>query len=512
MLTKEISTSTDRQVGLFLALSLPVFTACIDIMAISVALNNIMHGLSTSINTIQWLLSGYTIGTAIFLIIIGKIADIYGRKKILILGNILFLIASLVASFSYSINLLIICRILQGIASAMMITSSISIITHHFAPQERGPIIANWGSILGLGMAIGPLIGGLILYFLSWRAIFALNVPICLIAHLLIIKYAPESKDELIHHKIDWVGTFLLTILMLSLAIILSDGNSLGWTSSTVYFLLSIFFVSLVAFITFEYLNSSPLIDYTLFSYRNFSAASFCGFASYFCMYAWLFIFSLYLQNTYGMSPLNAGFLCSSFSIAFALGAKFVGKVINKIGYKYLITIGFILAITAFLWMKTTTLTTQSWQFVTMFFLLGIAITSINAPSLSAATQHLPANNAGIASAVMLTMRWLGGSIGIAIVTLVFQLVSKNYFIQYLYKDTAISISQKNIFTTFLHDNNIESLSNNLINTPFHLIEPRIKMAMTTGLSACCTTLAIVAFIGFLCATFFIRSPKLKVL
>ncbi len=454
-----------KKIGLLLAICLPVTIACVDLMALSIALNNIMHDFSSTIDKTQWILGAYTIGTAAFLISTGKLADFYGRRKLLVLGVFLFAGSSLVAVFSNSINLLIACRFAQGISSGMMMTTVISIITHSFAPQMRGPMIAKWGFSLGLGLAMGPTVGGLLIHLLNWRAIFAINIPICLVSYFLIVNFISESKDENTKQKIDWLEIGLLTILLILLATILSSAANLGWLSNTIK-MLTILFISLaILFIFIEFKKEQPLIDYILFKQPNFVGATVSGLLSYFCLYAWLFIFSIYLQKALGMSSLKASLLCSSFSVAMALNSNLVAKLMKRQSNKTLMQSGFLLAIVAFIWMATITVDTAVWQFALMFFLLGIAITTINAPSLTAATENVPAHKAGIASGIIFTIRWLGGSAGIIVATAVFQTVSNNY---------------------------VGSL----------------KSSLTAGLSAACITLAIAAITGFICSSTLISYGK----
>lgn len=502
----------DSQFCILFALCLPVTIACVDVMAISVAYNNIMQDFSGSIIKTQWVLSGYTIGTAAFLITIGKLADIHGRRRMLLLGVFLFSFSSLMAALSFSMNLLIISRFVQGIASAMMMTTVISIITYQFSPQVRGAIIAKWGISLGLGLAVGPFVGGVFIYWLNWRSIFIVNIPICLIAYLLISRYISESKDDKTIPKIDWLETCLLTCILISLVTILSAGSSLGWSSKSINVLIGIFTATLILFVFVERKKKNPIIDFILFKQPNFFGATFCGFISYFCMYAWLFIFGVYLQNTFEMSTLEAGLVCSSFSISFAFSSKMIGSVIYKLGNKLLIQFGFTLTIVAFIWMATITLSTNIWEFILMFFLLGTGITIVNAPSMTAATEYVPSYKTGIASGIIFTIRWLGGSVGIVITTIIFQIFSYKQFIQFLGNANNLSIDQKDFLLHRLSDAN-KSIINMFIPANFQdasLLMNQIKQSSTAGLSSACVSLAILAGLGLIFSTILIRSPEAK--
>jgi EmrB/QacA subfamily drug resistance transporter len=410
-----------KQSLLLLSLCLPVTIACIDLMALGTAIDKIRFDFSTSITTTQWLLSGYTIGTASFLITIGRMADIFGRRKTLLLGVLLFALSSLIASISNSIDLLIFSRFSQGVASSIMMTTVISIITNHFPSELRSPVIAKWAFSLGIGMTIGPLIGAILVYYLNWRAIFAINIPICILAYYLIFTYVPESIDKASNITIDWIETIILSVVMILLVTILSQGKMWGWLSFTTLLLLSFFIISFLSFFYIELSKGHPLIDLSLFTLKNFSTATFCGFLSYFCMYAWLFLFSSYLQKSHGLTALKTGLVLSSFSIAFVFSSKLINPMSKKFGNKKLIHIGFILSIFVFLLMSTINLNTGLNQLAIMFFLLGICITLLNATSMIMATEIVPGNKSGIASGTIFTIRWLGGSIGIAVIAMVYE-------------------------------------------------------------------------------------------
>jgi len=471
-------------------------------MALSVAINDIMQDFAVSMNKAQWLLSGYTIGTAAFLILIGKLADVYGRRKLLLIGIIIFALSSFTAAISNKIDFLLISRFIQGISSAMMMTTVISIITNNFPPEMRSSMIARWGVSLGLGLAIGPLIGGLIIHLFNWRIIFLVNIPICLMSYFLVTQFIEESKDTISQSKINWLESILLTFLLLLLITALSEGSYWGWLSQYTIILSISFLLLLFAFIFIERKKKNPLIDISLFRNLNFCSATFCGFISYFCMYGWLFIIGIYLQSAYSLTSLLTGVLCSSFSIAFAFTSKLLSKIIKNSENKSLIQTGFVLSIIDFLWMTTITVSTQVWLLILMFFLLGASIMLINAPSLAAATLETPSHKAGIASGIIFTIRWLGGSIGVAIVALIFKFVSNDNFMKYLQTASNISSVKKNIILHELINTNLQRLilPENLSSHETGLLMMQIKSSLTEGLIFSCLFMVGLSLIGLICS------------
>lgn len=413
-----------KYTGLFLliALCLPVAIACLDIMAVSVALNPIMTQFSASISATQWLISAYTIGTASFLILVGKLADLYGRRKLLLCGIFLFGLASVMAATAPAMFILILARFLQGVASSMMMTTVVSIIVHHFEQEERTHVLSKWALSLGVGMSLGPLVGGIILHFASWPCIFVVNIPVCLAAYYLAIKYIPESKDLSGKIKIRWGEAALLSLVLILLVLIFSEGESLGWRSHLMFGFIFSFLAAVCLYGLLLRYRGSVFVDLSLFKLKNYFEGAACGFLSYFCMYAWLFIFGLYLQKDCGMSPLQTGMMFISYSATSALCSHFISKIIKKWGRKIPVQLGFGTALIALLWMSRITPLTPIWQLLIMSAMLGMMLTFVNVPSMNLAMSGIPSEKTGIASGTVFTIRWLGGSIGVAIITVIFQM------------------------------------------------------------------------------------------
>lgn len=418
----------DARINFFymLALCLSVTIACIDVMAVSVAIAPIMKNFSSSLQTSQWLLSGYTMGTAAFFITMGRLADLYGRRKILMVGLWMFALASLAASMSLGIYYLIISRFVQGVASATMMTTVMSIITNEFSPEERGRIISTYGISLGLVLASGPAIGGLLTTYFNWQAIFLINLPICAISAWLIMAYLPESKSEEGKFSIDWLESIILTLLLLMAVIILSQGGVFGWLSLFMTACYAIFAALLGVFLYVERSKSSPIIDITLFTKPNYFGATVCGFLSYFFMYAWLCIIGIHPQNVDGLTVMRAGLLCTPFSLAFAFSSRASVHLFERYNTKQIIQAGFFLSTATFLWMATISPMTSQLTMLMMFFILGFGSAVVNAPSMVAATERVPLKKAGLASGLIFTIRWLCGSVGVIVVTFIYHNFSES--------------------------------------------------------------------------------------
>jgi DHA2 family multidrug resistance protein-like MFS transporter len=408
------------------ALCLPMFIACIDIMALSLALKIILDQFHTTVAEAQWLFTAYMIGTAAFLIPIGKLADSYGRVKILNYGIWIFAVASIIAGFAMNMPMLILGRFMQGLAGAIMMTASLSIITHNYPREHRGHAIAIWGMAMGLGLALGPLLGGAILNFgLSWRFIFLINLPVCLIVSYLVMRYVPDSKASKIE-IISWLEVIVLIAILFLIVLILADGSSFGWLSNMM--LLS--YVALIVFASvLMYLlrnSKNPIIDVSLFKVKHFTPAVMCGSISYFCSYAWLFIFSLYLQKNLNFTALHSGLLIAAYSFSFAVNAMLTSMLMRRYGNKSVMQLGFVIMVASLVGMLFIDRYPSNILITVLFALFAMGVTYVNAPSITATAANVPTEKSGLVSGLMFTIRWVGGLIGVALITEVYNYVSTN--------------------------------------------------------------------------------------
>lgn len=416
-----ISKLSPSSIIVLIALALPTTLGCIDVMAVGVAIKTIMVRFNTPIHDAQWLLSAYTLGTAVFLIIFGKLADVYGRRKLLLIGIVIFGLSSLSAALSPSIWPLVISRFIQGLSTAIIMTTSIAIIMHSFSKQDLGPMMAKWASALGVGSAISPLLGGFFLHYLNWQSIFLFNIPFCFLSFFLVLKVLPESKDDNASKKLPYIEAFFLTIMLVSLMTILAEGNVFGWTSIwTVLFGIA-FIVSLILFLFTNAHTKNQLFDFSLFTIKSFTPATLSGFLSYGLVYGFLFLFNVYLQQSYGLSTLMAGLAMTPYVLGWTLSAQLLKNYINLYPHKYLMLSGFFVLAGDLVLMSFIHSGTPLIFILTMIFVYSYAIIHCNAPSMTTATMHVPQHKVGVASSVVFTLRWVGGAFGIVLTTLMFK-------------------------------------------------------------------------------------------
>jgi DHA2 family multidrug resistance protein-like MFS transporter len=403
-----------------------MFIACIDIMALSLALKIILDQFKTTVAEAQWLFTAYMIGTAAFLIPIGKLADSYGRVKILNYGIWIFALASLIAGMAMNMPMLILGRFMQGLSGAIMMTASLSVITYNYPREHRGHAIAIWGMAMGLGLALGPLLGGAILNCgFSWRLIFLINLPICLIVSYIAMRYVPDSKASKIE-VISWFEVAALIVILFLIVLILANGSSFGWFSN-------IMLLSYVALMIFAALliyllrnSNNPIIDVSLFKVKHFTPAVMCGSISYFCSYAWLFIFSLYLQKNLHFAALHSGLLIAAYSFSFAINAMLTSALMRKYGNKSVMQLGFVIMVASLIGMMFIGVYPSNILIALLFALFAMGVTYVNAPSITATASNVPTEKSGLVSGLMFTIRWVGGLVGVALITEVYNYASSS--------------------------------------------------------------------------------------
>ncbi|MEO8552112.1 MAG: MFS transporter, partial [Kofleriaceae bacterium] len=280
-----------------------------DITIVNVALPALAHDLHASTSGLQWSIDGYTVVIASFLMLAGSTADRLGRRRIFQIGLALFALGSLLCSFATSIEMLVAFRIVQAIGGSMMNPVAMSIIVNTFTdPKQRAQAIGTWGAVFGISMALGPILGGVLVETAGWRSVFWVNVPIAIAAIVLTAKFVPESRAA--HpRRIDPIGQVLIVVVLATLTSVLIEGPLAGWRSPWIVTGFVMFGAALVALIGIERRRHEPLIDLRFFRSLPFASATVLAVVSFASFNGALFLSSLYLQTARGLSAAHAG-LC----------------------------------------------------------------------------------------------------------------------------------------------------------------------------------------------------------
>jgi EmrB/QacA subfamily drug resistance transporter len=396
-----------------ISVCIATFMLLLDITIVNVALPAIERALDASFPQLQWVVDAYALALATCVLSAGSLADLYGRKRVFILGIVLFTIASAACGLANDPLFLIIARGVQGIGGAMMFATGLALISQEFHGKERGTAFGIWGAVIGAAVAIGPLAGGMLTSWLSWRWIFLVNLPIGIVAVVLAARELRESSDPE-HSRLDPIGLITLTGGLLTLILALIDGNDHGWSSTYIVSLLVAATVLLVLFVLSQTREGNTMVDLQLFRRPAFDGAQTTAFAISASMFAMFLYLTLYLQNILGLSPLQTGLRFLPLSVVSFFAAPLAGRLTARVQIRWLLSFG--LALNAIsMWSMSRVTPTSTWTVLLPGFIIGgIGIGFVNAPLATTAVSTVRVERAGMASGINNTFRQIGIATGIA--------------------------------------------------------------------------------------------------
>ncbi|MBE9037437.1 MFS transporter [aff. Roholtiella sp. LEGE 12411] len=396
------------------AMCFAMFMTNLDDTVINVALPKIQMSLGSGVSGLQWILNAYTLPAASLVLTSGTLGDIYGRKRVFLTGLVIFTIASIICGFAPNLNILIAGRVLQGIGAAALIPISLSILTHTFPePKEQAKAIGLWSAVSGLALVAGPLVGGLLVDSLGWQSIFFLNVPLGAIAFAISSRVVPVINPK--KQSLDLPGLVLSIVFLAALTYTLTESNNGIWQSPLVVWLLTIAGLSFVAFLVVESYSSHPMLPLHLFRNPTFTVVNFVSILLFFTIISLLFIFSLFLQQVQGYSAAAAGVRFLPMNAAFVTASLFSGWIAARLGWRFTMTTGLILASIATLLFTQINADTEYAKILWSLMLSGFGSGLTLPPLTAAALNSAPSSKAGIASALLNMSTRIGGVLGIAI-------------------------------------------------------------------------------------------------
>jgi len=394
---------------------LSVFVTGVDITIVNVALPSIGRDLGASVSGLQWTIDAYTLVIACLLMLSGSLADRFGRRRVFQVGLVTFSIGSLLCSVSGSLGMLVAFRGLQAVGGAMLNPVAMAIIASTFTqPAGRARAIGVWGSVVGLSLAAGPVLGGVLVSAISWRAIFWLNVPVGALAIALTMRFVPESRAER-PRRVDPVGQVLVILTLGPLTGAVIEGPRQGWSSALIVMLFAVAIVSAAALVLVEPHRREPLIDVRFFRSAPFSGAALIAVVALAANAGFLFLNTLYLQDARGYTPLHAGLMTIPFAGAVAVCSNLSGKIIARRGPRLALGLaGSLVAIGSSL-MITLSAHTAIWFLVLTYLVFGAGAGFVGAPITNTALSGMPRDQAGVAGAIASTCRQAGSAFGVAV-------------------------------------------------------------------------------------------------
>jgi len=398
----------------------------LDNTVLNVAIKTIQEDLGATQNEIVWAINSYTLVFAALLFTWGVLGDRYGRKKVLVIGLLLFGLASALSAFASDPMQLIIARGLMGIGGASVLPVTLAIITVVFPPHERGRAIGLWAAAVGGAVAIGPLLGGFLLEHFWWGSVFLINVPIVIVGVVGILALVPESKNPN-PGRLDPVGLVLsISGLLLLVYGIQHGGDTQEWFSWDVAGCIVAGVAILVTFILLERRSDHPSLDMSLFRIHSFSASLTTVSLTFAAMTGSLLFLAFYMQLVRGYSPLQAGAFTLPVAVGQLLAAPRSAKMVERFGARRVITFGLILAGLVFVSFVLLEPQTPAWVLLVTWFFLGFGLGNVIAPSTTRMTLATPPEKSGAGSAVQNTVRQVSAAIGVAVLSSLVAVVYSN--------------------------------------------------------------------------------------
>lgn len=411
-----------RQIPAWLAIaaaSLPVFMATLDNLVVTNALPVIHEDLGAGVEELQWVVNAYALSFATFMLLAVGIGDRLGRRRVFLAGLVIFTLASAAAALSPDPTALIAARAVQGLGAAAIMPLSLTLLAGSVSRARRPLAIGIWGGVSGLGVALGPLIGGAVVEGWNWQAIFWLNVPLGFIAVPLVLLGLPNSFGARV--RADVVGLALSGIGMLGLVFGIVRGNTAGWSSPQVLVPLIGGSVLLLAFVLWEMRTTAPLLPLRLFRDRSFTVANIVGLTFSFGIFGSVFILIQFLQVVQSFSPLEAGVLTMPWTLAPMIVAPLAGLLAPRLGTRTLMITGLALLTGGMFWLATVLSTTVSYPMMVPGFLAaGIGMGLVFAPMSTAVLANMQHDDHAKASGANATLREVGVALGVAVLTAVF--------------------------------------------------------------------------------------------
>jgi len=406
-----------RRWWILVAVSLATFMTYLDNNIVNVAIPTIQRSLHLSVAGLEWVVSGYVLVFAGLMLVGGRLADVYGRRRVFLAGLSVFTLSSLAAGLASSGGMLITFRALQGLGAALLVPTTLAIILATFDDaRERIRAIGIWTAIGALALAFGPLIGGFISQNRHWGWIFFINVPVGVITFAMAVAWMPESHGQSASRRLDIPGLASSAVALFALTYALIEGHTKGWTSAQI---LSSFTLAVVAAVTFALIEArtkSPMVHTSLFRSRVFSGGTLVMMMWAFGIFGIYFFTSLYLQGILGFSPVKAGLAFLPMALVLAISAGISEPVAARIGAHRTVALGLAIMLGGLYLFARQGLDAGYLDLMPGFALFGAGAGLMNVPLTNAVLESMPADRSGVASALLNASREVAGLLGITVI------------------------------------------------------------------------------------------------
>jgi EmrB/QacA subfamily drug resistance transporter len=412
---KRFMTPENKKWWTLAAVSVGLFVIMLDNTVVNVALPSMQRSLNMTLSELEWVVAGYALTFAAFMLTGGKLADLLGRRLIFMVGLAVFTGASLACGLAPNGGFLIGARVVQGFGGALMNPATLSIITATFPPRERGTAIGIWAGVSAMALAIGPLVGGLLTEHFNWNWIFFINVPIGIAGLFMIPILVDESRDTSADQRPDLGGLVASAVGLFALTYGFIEANNYGWTSGRIVGAFVVAVAALVLFALLERHQRAPMLDLSLFRNRTFSGANIAMLFVGLAMFGTFFYVSLYMQKVLLYSPVQAGAAFLPMTVLIIVIAPQAGRLADRFGSRWLVGGGMALLSIMLLYYSELGENASFLRMLPGLLIGGAGMALTMTPTTAAAMSAVAVDKAGVGSAVLNSMRQVGGSLGIAV-------------------------------------------------------------------------------------------------
>lgn len=420
-----MTVSRDRKkLFALIGVSLAAALNAVDFAIVNTALPAIQRDLTATLVQLQWIMNIFILVRCVLTVTLGRVADIYGRRLLLYIGVIVFGLGSVLAAVSPDTGWLIFARVIQGASAAIILPCSLALITSIFPKDETGRALGIWASILGSGMALGPVLGGFIISYFDWRWIFYINIPLVVLTLIICFIGLDEYRSSEKPH-FDLKGLLYLTIGFSALVMAILQGQDWGWGSVRIVGLFSLSIISLVLLYREETRSVEPIIPFQLFLNRDFLAGSVANFLGQVFVWSAFFLIPLYLFNARGLDGYKVGLMMLPITVSMMIFSPLSGRLIDKFGAYSPMLIGSALFVASALIQAFFDMITPIVLISIAFVIMGIAWAFMLSSASKEALSSIPTKFAGVASGAEITVLSFGGAVGLALSGMIFRLYER---------------------------------------------------------------------------------------
>jgi EmrB/QacA subfamily drug resistance transporter len=391
-----------------------MFLSTIDGSIVNLALPTLSRTFDSSFAVVQWVVLAYLLTISTLLLSVGRLGDMIGKKPIYVTGFIVFTIGSMLCGIAPTVYWLIAFRVIQGIGAVMIVALGLAILTEAFPASERGRALGIGGSIVSIGIVVGPVLGGLIIGSFSWRWIFYVNVPVGIAGTLLALRYVPGTRPGG-KQRFDYWGAITLFISLFSLLTALTWGQDLGFADRRILLLLANGILFAVLFVVVERRAEQPMIDLRLFRNNQFSVGLATGFISFVAIAGTTLLLPFYLENVLGYEPRQVGILLAIVPLSMGITAPIAGSLSDRFGTRVMTVIGLSILVVGYYLLSTLNADTSAVAYVLRFLPIGVGMGIFMSPNNSAIMGSAPPGQLGIVSGTLAATRTVGQTTGVAL-------------------------------------------------------------------------------------------------